>query len=322
MNETVEPASLHITVRPLREDDLPEADRVVRLAFGTFIGLADPMTFMGDADYVRTRWRANPSAAFAADAGGRLAGSNFATRWGSVGFFGPLSVRPDLWDRGIAKRLMEPVMGCFERWETRHAGLFTFASSEKHVGLYQRFGFWPRFLTAIMSKAASAPKSPIAWRRLSDLPEQARAEMLPACRTLAGAIYDGLDPSPEIRAVVDQRLGDILLLQDGDGLVAFAVCHYGRGTEAGSTACYVKFAAVSPGAQAARHFERLLGACEALTAEQGLPRLVAGVNTARHEAYRAMLARGFRTDLQGVVMQRGNDAGYNRPGVYLIDDWR
>jgi hypothetical protein len=26
--------------------------------------------------------------------------------------------------------------------------------------------------------------------------------------------------------------------------------------------------------------------------------------------------------LQGIVMQRGNDAGYNREGIYLIDDWR
>jgi len=36
----------------------------------------------------------------------------------------------------------------------------------------------------------------------------------------------------------------------------------------------------------------------------------------------AVMARGFRTDLQGVVMDRPNEAGYNRPDVCLIDDWR
>ncbi len=51
-------------------------------------------------------------------------------------------------------------------------------------------------------------------------------------------------------------------------------------------------------------------------------RLVAGVNTARHKAYRQMLARGFRADLLGVAMDKPNKTGYNRPGVYLIDDWR
>jgi hypothetical protein len=66
----------------------------------------------------------------------------------------------------------------------------------------------------------------------------------------------------------------------------------------------------------------LLAACEALAAERGASRLVAGVNTARREAYRAMLAHGFRTDVQGLAMDRPDEASYNRPGVYIIDDWR
>ena len=44
-------------------------------------------------------------------------------------------------------------------------------------------------------------------------------------------------------------------------------------------------------------------------------------NLARHEAYRGLLERGFRTDIKGVAMHRENVPGYNRPGVFLIDDW-
>jgi GNAT superfamily N-acetyltransferase len=84
-----------VSVRLLREGDLSEADRIMRLAFGTFLGLPDPMTFMGDAGLVRTRWVAAPDAAFGAEVEGKLVGSNFATNWGSVGFFGPLTVEPD-----------------------------------------------------------------------------------------------------------------------------------------------------------------------------------------------------------------------------------
>jgi hypothetical protein len=51
-----------ISIRPLREEDLPVADRLFRLAFGTFLGLPDPMAFAGDAEYVRSRWRADPEA--------------------------------------------------------------------------------------------------------------------------------------------------------------------------------------------------------------------------------------------------------------------
>jgi hypothetical protein len=86
--------------------------------------------------------------------------------------------------------------------------------------------------------------------------------------------------------------------------------------------CYVKFGAVRPSPTAEQDFDQLLAACEELAAEKGLARLVAGVNTARHEAYRQMLKRSFCTDLQGVAMQRDNATGYNRQGVYLIDDWR
>ncbi|HET7133596.1 MAG TPA: hypothetical protein VFJ95_15185, partial [Gammaproteobacteria bacterium] len=86
-----------ISVRLLRETDLDEADRIMRLAFGTFLGMPDPVSFMGDAGFVRTRWRADPSAAFGAYAGERLVGSSFVANWGSVGFFGPLTVHPEFW---------------------------------------------------------------------------------------------------------------------------------------------------------------------------------------------------------------------------------
>ena len=311
-----------ITVRPLEERDLPAADHIMRLAFGTFIGLPEPTAFMGDADYVRTRWRADPNAAFAAEVGGELIGSNFATNWGSVGFFGPLTIRPDFWDRGVGKRLMEPVMELFNKWGTRHAGLFTFPYSQKHVGLYQKFGFWPRFLTAIMSKPIEQTESASRWTRFSEVSASERDEVLGACRELTNAIYEGLDVEQEIRAVAAQDLGDTILLWDDGRLAGLAVCHTGPGTEAGSGVCYIKFGAARPGPNAEQDFSRLIDACEEMASARQLSRLVAGVNTARHEAYRQMLARGFSTNMQGVVMSRPNESGYNRPGIYLIDDWR
>jgi GNAT superfamily N-acetyltransferase len=126
----------NVVIRALAETDLPEAERIFRLAFGTFLGVPEPEAFWSDRDYVRGRWHAPHVAPFAAEVGGELVGSNFATRWGSVGFFGPLTIRPDLWDRGIGARLVGAVTARFDEWGTRHAGLFTFAQSAKHVGLY------------------------------------------------------------------------------------------------------------------------------------------------------------------------------------------
>ncbi len=313
-----------VTIRLLREEDLPVADRIMRLAFGTFLGLPDPLKFMGDADYVRTRWLADPSAVFGAELAGELVGTNFATRWGSVGFFGPLTIRPDLWDRGIAQQLLRPTMDLFEQWGIRHAGLFTFASSTKHVSLYQKFGFWPRFLTSLMEFPIQKEPASVSvrWVRFSVLGAGEKHLCLQACRELTNSIFEGLDVEREIRAVNDQRLGDTVLTWGGGELAGFAVCHAGAGTEAGSGKCYIKFGAVRSGPNAAEEFRHVLDACREFARSRGAGTLVAGMNLARHDAYREMLQSGFRTTTQGVAMERNGAPGYNRPDVFLIDDWR
>src|SRR5262249_29991894 len=113
-----------------------------------------------------------------------------------------------------------------------------------------------------------------------------------------------------------------LLLWGGVQLEAFAVCHTGAGSEGGSDVCYVKFAAVRPGTHCDETLEHLLDVCETRFAARGAHRVEIGVNTACHEAYRTLLSRGYRADLQGVAMERPNGVGYHRPGACLLDDWR
>jgi GNAT superfamily N-acetyltransferase len=311
---------IKVSIRPMQEADLVEARRIFRVAFGTFLGAPDPEAFAADREYISTRWRAHPEAFLVAEVDGTVAGSNFVTNWGSFGFFGPLTVRPDLWNQHIAQKLLGPTMDLFEKWGVREAGLYTFAQSPKHIGLYQKFGFWPRFLTAIMSKVVTGRET--SSIKYSALEEGKRDEVLSACRELTGSIYAGLDVTWEILSVQAQNLGDTVLLWGSDQLDAFAVCHGGEGTEAGRGNCYVKFAAGRPGPGAEGRFERLLDACETLAAERGWQRLVAGVNLARSQAYRQLLQRGFRTDIQGVAMHKPDSPAYNRPDVFVLDDWR
>lgn len=311
-----------VSVHPLQQGELGEADLIFRQAFGTFLGLPEPLSFMGDADSVRTRWRANPAAAFAAHMGGELVGSSFAANWGTVGVFGPVTVRPDLWDRGIAQRLIEPAIDLFDQWGTVHAGLFTFAQSPRHLALYQKFGFWPRFLTPVLSRGIDGRRVAAPWTEYGTLPEEERAGYLAACRQLTDAIFPGLDLTREICAVQEQGLGETVLLDGEERLEGFAVCHYGPGSEAGSGTCYLKFGAVRPRLAAETDFLALLNACSHLAALRGLECVVAGVNTGRRQAYRQMLAEGFRVDVVGVAMERPDDPGYNRADVYIIDDWR
>jgi GNAT superfamily N-acetyltransferase len=321
-----------ILIRPLVERDLAETRRIIRVAFSTFLGVpADDPRMGGDSDAAGTRWKADPTAVLAAEHGGKLIGSNFATNWGSFGFFGPLSIEPEYWNRGIAQQLLAPTMEIFRRWGSRHLGLYTFAHSPKHMALYQKFGFWPRDLVAVMAKetpqaagsTAGAAEYEIIRVSEAESDELDLVEIGMGCRSLTDAIFEGLDLEREIRSVNSQKLGDTILVSDHSKFEAFAVCHSGPGSEAGSGVCYVKFAAVRPGRRAGETFERLLDAVEAYARAMNVPKITAGVNLARREAFQALIGRGFRTEMQGVAMETGDAAsGYNRAGVYILDDWR
>jgi hypothetical protein len=320
---TIREVWLMTIVRPLVDIDLPEARRIVRHAFGTFMGVPDLDNFWTDRDYVYARCGAEHIEAFAAeDEDGVLLGSNFAVRWGSFGFFGPLSIRPDRWEGGCAQPLVAAVCDAFDRWGVSHAGLFTFPHSPKHIHLYGKFGFYPRFLTAIMAKPAVAGSLPDDARH-SVLTADERNVAEDACYALTDSLYDGLDLRGEIRTIAARGLGDTLLLWDGPSRIGgFAVCHWGPASEAGADTLYVKFAAVRSGPDAEARFATLLERAGALAASAGVGTVLAAVNLAREEAYSQLKALGFRTAFQGVALHRGNEPGFSRPGLYVIDDWR
>jgi len=312
------PANPPIKIGPLKKSELEEAGRIVRLAFGTFLGLPNPLDFMGDRNFMAPRWRSPHVKVIAARQGGRLIGSNIATRWGSFGFFGPLTVLPEYWDHGVAQRLLEATLTLFDTWGLRHSGLFTFPQSAKHVGLYQKFGYWPRYLTAVMTHTPEANPAPAL---LSVLSKSQREQVIQACGELTDKIDQGLDLTGEIQAVLAQCLGDVVLTQTHGVLDAFAVCLHGPGSEGGEKTCYVKFGAARGGAGAGERFDKLLDACDAFAASRGAT-IEAGVNLAREDAFRRMRAHGYRVTTQGVAMQRPHADGFNRADAYVIDDWR
>jgi GNAT superfamily N-acetyltransferase len=309
-----------IQVSALKATELKEADRILRLAFGTFLGMPDPMAFMEDRDFLGPRMRSKNVKALAAWDGKRLIGSNFVTRWGCFGFFGPLTVLPEYWDHGVAQKLLEATLGVFDKWGIRHTGLFTFASSAKHVGLYQKFGYWPQHLTAVMVRTPE-PFPARVPDLLSALKKADREEVIAAAAKLTHRISKGLDLTDEIRSVLAQRTGDLVLERRRGVLNGFAICMTGAGSEGGEKICYIKFGAARDGKAAETHFGRLLEGCEAFAALKGAV-VEAGTNLARGEAFRHMRSRGYRVTTQGVAMQRPNAEGFNRPNCWVIDDWR
>ena len=313
--------SANLTIRAMRESDLGEADRVFRLAFGTWFQVPDPMRFRGDAGLFAPRLRAYPDGGIVAEQDGAIVALCFASRWGSLGVLGPLAVLPHLWRQGVARQMLGPTLDIFARWGCRAAGLFTFPWSATHVRLYQDFGFWPRHLITIVQKPVGAAPAIEGALSLRNNPAR-RAALAAACQALAGSIYDGLDLRREIEGVLRPGMGDVVLLQADGGMTGFAICHNGKGSEGNSKNCYIKFGLVRSGNGAPQRMTQLIAACEAHAREQGLPVISTGANAGRHGTYRLLHELGFRMQLQGVTMHRPWVEAYDRPDIFALDDWR
>ena len=312
-----------LVIRPLTENDLVAADRINRVAFGTFFGLPNPLEFRGDGEVVQGRLRRNPDGAFAADLDGELVACGFVMDWGSVGIFGPLTVDVNHWGKGIARQMLDAMTAYMDaRGFTLH-GLFTHPQSATHIRLYEAYGFRMQRVTAVMDKqvdpACSMSADTVGFSSLND---SGRETALKQCAAITETVYAGMDLTSEILSIDENGFGDTLLLQiDGDW-VGFACCHQGTGSEAGSSQTLVKFAAVASDASAGRHFGRLLEGCESFAAQRGTGRLVAGTNSGRGGCYEMLLKAGFRTWMNGIAMIKPDHDGYNTSAAYVIDDWR
>jgi GNAT superfamily N-acetyltransferase len=302
----------------LQESELPKAERLLRLSFGTMLGLSNPMDFGNGAEYT-SRWYREPLSAFAAKADGKLIGFSMVANWGSCAGFGPLVTHPDYWDRGIGSQLITASWSKFDEWQSQQIIFCTRANSPKHIYLYGKFGAEPRFLIALCTKTISSTQAKtLKAERYSQLDCKQQAASLNSAYQLTDRIYQGLDWRSEILLVAQRSLGDTLFIWNDRKLIGLAICHYGLGSEAARGSCYLKLGA----ANSAGAFEQLIEECENLTAILGLSSLVAGVDTACVNAYRLLIARKFCRSALSVSMHKPNREGYSRPDVYVIEDRR
>ena len=312
---------MSLTIRAIEEADVDAADKVRRLAFGTYFNFPDPLAFSGTARLVETRRRAWPDGALVAEANGEIAGIAISSRWGSLAIFGPLAVHPLHWRGGVARTLLEATMPIYDRWGCRAAGLFTFPQSTAHIGLYQSYGFWPRSLTAIMSRPVTAPSPTPEATSLTTLAGE-RNDIIAQCATVTDMLFAGLDLRDEIATAISLPASDVIVLTEASRVTGFAIVHCGQGSEADTGIAYAKFAAVRPGASAAHDFRRLLDAANDFAHKSGAAKLNAGVNMGCMEAYRLMMAAGFKTTMQGIGMHWPWIEIYDRSEVFALEDWR
>ena len=326
-----------VQIRRIRKGDLSRVRDVIEQTFGDFLERqlgTRPRQPFGGAQYVHHRWLMEPWGCFVAEEDqSKIVGTALGVTWGSLGLLGPIAVLTHYQNQDIGQQLIQAVQGFFDENKATLHGVVTYPTSPKHLLLFHKFGYRPKGLTAIMSRAVDradaepagtwrAAKNGLAVRRYSGLEEAKKKAALVRFHRVTNAICRGMDLAKEIEIVDGLALGDTLLLERGRDLLGFAVYHAPGVSEAPAGALYVKFLALDPQHRKPEMLEQFVAAVEELAHQQGLSRVILPVYTRYWQAYSTLLRCGYRIDFTMVRMQHGKPEDYEDGSHLVLDDWR
>jgi ribosomal protein S18 acetylase RimI-like enzyme len=327
-----------VQIRRVRKGDLSKVKDVFEQSFGDFLerqlGTRPRQAFNG-AQYVHHRWLMEPWGCFVAEEdSAKIVGAALAVTWGTLGLVGPIAVLTHYHNQTIAQQLMRAVQDFFEENKATLHGAVTYPTSAKHLALYHKFGYKPKSLTAVMSRAldraglrAGVVKPPVAKgtltvRRFSSLEETKKKAALARIHRITNGVCRGLELAKEVEIVEGLALGDTLLLERGAELVGFAIYHAPGVSEAPTGSLYVKYLAIDPRQRKVEHLEQFVSAIEELAQEQGFQRVILPVYLRYWAAYSTLAKCGYQVDFTMVRMQKGKPEDYEDAADLVLDDWR
>jgi GNAT superfamily N-acetyltransferase len=231
------------------------------------------------------------------DEAGHVAAFNIAHRSGAEGWMGPLAVRPDRQGAGVGKTIVRTATDWLLEQGVTTLGLETMPRTVENIGFYARLGFVPGHLTVTMTNdiATRGHPTPVL---LSQRKGAAGEKTVQAARCLVAALAPGYDFTREIMLTAELGLGDTSLVDGDDGLRALVLWHSAALAEGRprDEVRVLKLAAADEHA-----FDASLAATEAAAARAGIRRVAIRCQTRYAEAFRRLVARGYRvrwTDLR------------------------
>jgi len=326
----------------VRKGDLSKVRDVMEQTFGDFLERqlgTRPRQAFGGAQYVHHRWLMEPWGCFVAEEdSSKIVGAALAVTWGTVGILGPVAVLTHYHNQTIGQQLIRAAQDFFDENKATLHGCVTYPTSPKHLYLYHKFGYRPKQLTAIMSRAidrgparvsplaakagAAVAKAALTMRRFSTLEEAKKKAALLRIHKITNAVCRGLDLAKEIEIVDGLALGDTVLLERGRDLIGFAICHSPGVSEAPVGALYVKYLAIDPPHRKPEHLEQFVTLIEGFGQELGVQRVILPVYARYWAAYNVLVQCGYQIDFTMVRMQRGKAEDYEDPTDLVLDDWR
>ncbi|HXF96625.1 MAG TPA: GNAT family N-acetyltransferase [Gemmatimonadales bacterium] len=251
------------------------------------------------------------------DDAGELVAFNVAHRSGAEGWMGPLAVRPDRQGAGLGKIVVRAATEWLAAQGVATLGLETMPRTVENIGFYARLGFTPGHLTLTLTNDIR-PRGHPPPVLLSGRRGAAQDATLEAARALVAELAPGVDYTREILLTAELGLGDTSLVEKGDRLEAAVLWHSAPLADArsGDEIRILKLAARSD-----RAFEAAIAAAEAAAARIGVHRVAVRCQTRYAEAFRRLVARGYRVRWTDLRMTYDGYPEPHPPQGVLFSNW-
>lgn len=226
-----------------------------------------------------------------------IAAFNVAHQAGTEGWMGPLAVRPDRQSTGVGKTVVRTAADWLIDRGITTLGLETMPRTPENIGFYARLGFIPAYLTVTLTNeiATRGHPAPVLLSRCS---AEEKESTMAAGRQLVSDLVSGIDFTREVLLTAELGLGDTSLVDGDTGLDAMAVWHSAPLADS-RTRDEVRVLKLAARTDAA--FDAAIAAVEAAAAKAGIRRIAVRCQTKYGEAFRRLIARGYRvrwTDLR------------------------
>jgi len=246
-----------------------------------------------------------------------IAAFNVAHLAGAEGWMGPLAVRPDRQSSGVGKTIVRTAADWLIDRGITTLGLETMPRTPENIGFYARLGFIPGYLTVTLTNEIATRGHPaplLLSRRSGDEKEAAMA----AGRRLVSDLVSGIDFSREILLTAELGLGDTSLVDGDAGLDAMAVWH---STPLADSRTRDEVRVLKLAARDDAAFDAAIGAVEAAAAKGGIRRIAVRCQTKYAEAFRRLIARGYRVRWTDLRMTYENYPERHAAQGVLFSNW-
>jgi GNAT superfamily N-acetyltransferase len=206
-----------IAVRKARPEDSPVCGRICYDAFtkiSTDHGFPPDFPSVEVAIGVLSMMFSHPGFyCVVAESGGQILGSNCLDERSPIAGVGPITIDPEIQNKGVGRALMEEVLARSAERGFQGARLLQAAFHNRSLSLYTKLGFDTREPISTMQGQAiklATPGYSVRPARLSDLEE---------CNRLCRSVH-GHDRSGELRDAIEQ--GTAVVAERGGRIVAYA----------------------------------------------------------------------------------------------------